>query len=47
MKSGDFAKMELTTRHSVYNYMKPHELKKALTIVAQHRIQFEEQFAQP
>lgn len=44
MKSGDFAKIELTTLHVVHNYMKPHELKKALTIVAQHRIQFEEQW---
>jgi Domain of unknown function (DUF4160) len=44
MKSGDFAKIELSTLRVVRNNMKLNELKKALSIVAQHRIQFEEQW---
>jgi len=44
MKSGDFAKIELSTLQVVRNNMKLNELKKALSIVTQHRIQFEEQW---
>ena len=44
MKSGDFAKIELSTLQIVRNNMKLNELKKALSIVTQHRIQFEEQW---
>jgi hypothetical protein len=44
IKAGDFAKIELATLRVVNNYMKPNELKKALSIVELYRVQFEEQW---
>ena len=41
MKSGDFAKIELTTLKVIDSYMKPKDIKKALTIVEIHNTEFE------
>ncbi len=39
-RAGDFAKIELTTLRVVSNYMKPKDLKKALSIVTQNQKHF-------
>lgn len=39
-KAGDFAKIEIMTLKVVQNYMKPADLKKALKIAEQHRLEF-------
>ncbi len=41
MKGGGFAKIELKHLRVVKNYMKPQELKKALSIVKKNRLEFE------
>ena len=39
-RAGDFAKIELATLRAVSNYMKPKDLKKALSIVAENQKHF-------
>ena len=39
-RAGDFAKIELATLRVVSNYMKPKDLKKALSIVAENQKHF-------
>jgi len=41
MKGGDFAKIELADMRVVKNYLKPKELKKALSIVKSCQEEFE------
>ena len=41
MKGGDFAKIELATLKVTDNYMKPKDIKAALTIVENHSTEFE------
>jgi hypothetical protein len=41
MKSGNFAKIELTTFKVIDCYMKPKDIKKALTILEIHNTEFE------
>ncbi len=41
MKGGDFAKIELKTLNVTKNYMKPKEIKKAVSIVERHQGEFE------
>jgi hypothetical protein len=40
-KSGEFVKIELKTLRVVHNYMKPKDLKKALSIVQLNQNNFE------
>ncbi len=39
-RAGDFAKIELATLRVVSNYMKPKDLKKALSIVTENQKHF-------
>ncbi len=41
MRGSDFAKIELSTLHVVYNYLKPKELRKALEITEIYQDEFE------
>jgi Domain of unknown function (DUF4160) len=41
MKGGDFAKIELELLRIVHNDMKPKDLKKALAITTNHKVEFE------
>ncbi len=44
MKGSDFAKIELASLHVINNYMKPKDIKKALSIVKKHQQEFERQW---
>jgi len=41
MKNDDFAKIELDNLKVVQNYLKPKDLKFALEVVKEHKIEFE------
>lgn len=41
MKNDEFAKIELTSLKIVQNYLKPKDLKFALEIIEQNKIEFE------
>ena len=41
LKGGDFAKIELESLRVVHNDMKPKDLKKALAITTDHKVEFE------
>ena len=41
MKGGNFAKIELKNVSVVKNYLTPKELRKAISIVEKHQIEFE------
>lgn len=41
MKGGDFAKIDLKSLRVSNNFLKPHELRKALRIAAEHQTDFE------
>lgn len=40
-KGGDFAKIELANLKVVKNFLKPSDLKKALVLIREHRLEFE------
>ncbi|QTA83485.1 DUF4160 [Desulfonema limicola] len=41
MKGGDFAKVDLNTLDIVKNFMKPKDIKKAVSIIQKHHKEFE------